>query len=288
MADKPNLPRRLSRGARTLFGLYRIYGRLDLLWLSRDTGYCLLYMVSDTICAGASVGGVLLLCERLGGFGGMGKNELLFLLSYAVLVSGLCGMLFCGNNMGHISRIIGRGQLDHCMIQPVPLWMQLLAGGFLPFTGSSKLLCGAAMCVYSIRRLGIAVTPGWTVCFLLGALASAGIMMATVYLISCLAFLAPAAAEEISMTAFDLFETLKSYPLGSLPILWQAVLCSAVPVGLTAWLPSRALLRPDFPLPGLTILAAVFFLSLAAFTFQRGMLYYASHGSPRYSGFGHR
>ena len=156
MADKPTLLHRLSHSACTLLRLYRIYARLDLLWFLRDTGYCLLYMVSDAVCAGASVGGVLLLCERLGGFGGMGKNELLFLLSYAVLVSGLCGMLFCGNNMGHISRIIGRGQLDHCMVQPVPLWMQLLAGGFLPFTGSSKLLCGAVLCAYSIRRLGIA------------------------------------------------------------------------------------------------------------------------------------
>lgn len=288
MADKPTLLRRLLHSARTLLRLYQLYGKLDLLWFLRDTGYCLLYMVSDLICAGASVGGVLLVSERLGGFGGMGREELRFLLSYAVLVSGICGMFCCGNNMGHISRIIGRGQLDHCMIQPVPLWMQLLAGAFLPFTGSSKLLCGAVMCIYSVRQLEIVPTSGWISCFLLGALSSAAITMATVYLISCLAFLAPAAAEEISMTAFDLFETLKSYPLGSLPPLWQTVFCTVVPIGLAAWLPSRSLLRPDFPFPGFTILAAVLLLSLSAFTFQKGMLYYASHGSPRYSGFGHR
>ena len=32
--------------------------------------------------------------------------------------------------MGNISRVIGRGQLDHWMIQPVPVWIQMATCGF--------------------------------------------------------------------------------------------------------------------------------------------------------------
>lgn len=287
MADKKSLPRRFLSGARTLLRLYGTYARLDLLWLLRDTRYCLFYMLTDFICAGASVSGVMLLSARLGGFGGMDKNELLFLLSYAVMVDGIYAAFFAGNNFGNISRIIGRGQLDHCVIQPVPYWMQFLAGGCLPFSGSSKLLCGILLCAYSVQRLGRAVvTPGWIASLLCGLFASAAVMLAFVYLLSCLAFLAPVAAEEISSTVLNMFDMLKSYPLGSLPPFWQAVFCTAAPVGLAAWLPSRALLSPIFPFPAGTVLAAAIFIALASCIFRWGMRYYMTHGSPRYSGFG--
>lgn len=279
MADK-------RPGLHTLFSLYSTYGKMDLLWFLRDTRYCLLYLVTDVICAGASVGGVFLLSARFGGLGGMEEKELLFLLSYCVLIDGVYSLFFAGNNMGQISRIIGRGQLDHCIIQPVPLWMQLITGGFCPFSASSKLLCGAVLCFYSIRQLGLAAGPGWLLSFLLSVLASTGIVLACVYLLSSLAFLAPAAAEEIAMTALSLFDMLKAYPLGALPVFWQTVFCTAVPVGLAAWLPSRALLRLSFPL--WTVLAAALFITAASLVFRKGLRYYAAHGSPRYSGFGHR
>ena len=286
MADKKSLPRRLCSGAHTLIRLYGTYIRMDLLWLLRDTRYCLFYMLTDFICAGASVSGVMLLSARLGGFGGMGQEELLFMLSYAVMVDGVYAAFFAGNNFGNISRIIGRGQLDHCVIQPIPYWMQFLAGGCLPFSGSSKLLCGTMLCAYSVRRMGLAVTPGWIVSLLCGLFASAAVMLAYVYILSCLAFLAPVAAEEISSTALSMFDMLKCYPLGSLPPLWQAVFCTAAPVGLAAWLPSRALTIPVSFFPGAAVLAAAVFIALASCIFRRGMYHYMTHGSPRYSGFG--
>ena len=93
----------------TLLRLYSLYGKMDLMWFLRDTRYCLLYMISDLICSLSSICGIFLLSENFGGFGGMNQQEVLFMLSYAVVVQGLYMMFFLGNNTGMVSRIIGRG-----------------------------------------------------------------------------------------------------------------------------------------------------------------------------------
>ena len=89
---------------------------MDLLWFLRDTRYCLLQIVSDTICACCTIAGVFLLSEKFGGFGGMNQAEILFMMGFSTLVDGIYMMFFIGNNTAMISRIIGRGQLDHVMI----------------------------------------------------------------------------------------------------------------------------------------------------------------------------
>ena len=63
---------------------------------------------------------------------------MLFLLGYALLVRGVIDTFF-NYNVAFISRRIGRGQLDHMLVQPQPLWMALLTEGFAPFSGSGML-----------------------------------------------------------------------------------------------------------------------------------------------------
>ena len=126
---------------------------MDLLWFLRDTRYCLLQIFSDTVCAFCTIAGVFLLSEKFGGFGGMNQGEILFMMGFSTLVDGIYMMFFIGNNTSMISRIIGRGQLDHVMIQPVPLWAELLAQGFSPLSGSSMLVCGIGLTAYAVRRL---------------------------------------------------------------------------------------------------------------------------------------
>ena len=276
----------------TLMRLYGTYAKLDLLWFLRDTKYCLLYMVTDVICALAAMAGVLLLSVQFGGFGGMSRNEILFMLSYGIFVDGIFNLFFTGENMGNISRVIGRGQLDHWMIQPVPVWIQMATCGFCPFSGSSKLVCGIIMTVYSLHGLPVAVTPWWVFSFLAGTAASTAVILAFVYIVSCLAFVSPAAAEEIAPTAHSPFDMLKSYPLGGLSAFWKTCFCTVAPVGLAAWLPSLSLLEkaPGMfgPLPVLTIVMAAAYMAAASMLFKKGMNYYGKYGCPRYSGFGHR
>lgn len=277
--------------AAKLFRLYGLYGKMDLVWFLRDTKYCLIYMISDLICTLSSIAGIFLLSENFGGFGGMNRQEVLFMLSYATVVNGIYMMFFMGNNTAMVSRIIGRGQLDHSMIQPVPIWLQLLAQGFSPVSAHSTFVWGIGMVVYSVCHLPIAITPGWCVMLAVNAVSSCLIILSAMYLLSCLAFYAPAAAEEIAQSGLDLF-SINTYPLGTLGKRARNLFCLFIPIGLTAWLPSQSLLSYGYGrfLPELfaaPAMAAVLLL-LTIYFFQKGMKYYATNGSPRYSGFGHR
>ena len=276
---------------KTLFRLFKTYGKMDLMWFLRDTKYCLLQIVTDFVSTGAAMAGVFVLARRFGNIGGMTQDQLLFMLGYAMLGDGIFSLFFIGYNAGQISRTIGRGQLDHSMIQPVPLWMQLVTGGFSPVSGSGILLCGTGLTVYAVSLLGTAITFGWVLLLVLSLLASVAIFLACVFLISCIAFWAPVAAEESASLVHGMFGSLKRYPLGGMGIGWQAVFCSLVPVGLAGWFPSLWLMdggtpAPFFPL--LTFVVASILGFLAVGLFRKGMKHYATCGSPRYSGFGHR
>ncbi len=280
---------------KTLFRLLGVYTKMDLMWFLRDTRYCLLQIAADTISAAAAVSGVFLLSVQFGGIGGMNENEILFMLSYATMVDGVFMIFFAGSNTGSISRVIGRDQLDHAVIQPVPIWIQLITGGFSPVSGSSMLICGIALSIYSIQHLHLSVSTMWIAAYLFSVICSTVIIVSVTYIVSCLAFYAPAAAEEISEVARDLFTSLKSYPLGGTSWLWQTVFCTIIPVGLAAWFPSSILLSQmpngvfgGVRFPALTVAVAAALLIAATLLFKKGMNYYAKNGSPRYSGFGHR
>lgn len=284
---------------KTLLRLYKLYGMMDLLWFLRDTKYCLLYIFTDLITMVCSMAGIFLLSSRFGGFGGMSQGEILLMLGYAATADGIYQILFTGNNTGMISRIIGRGQLDHAMIQPVPLWMHLLAQGFTPVSANASLLCGIGITWYALSGLALTITPVWLLFFAINVTSSCLILLAVMYLLSCLAFYAPAAAEEIAQSGMDLF-LVKTYPLGGLSGKAKLVFCGFIPVGLGAWFPINGLIQLGKMVPSgeaisylhfsliLTPLMAVFLIIITAFFFQKGMNYYAAYGSPRYSGFGLR
>lgn len=276
--------------------LCRQYAKMDVLWFLRDTKYCLLQIFTDIICAGCTISGIFLLSEKFGGFGGMSRQEILFMLGFSTVVDGLYMFFFAGYNAGMISRIIGRGQLDHCMIQPVPLWAQLIAQGFSPVSGCSMLLCGAGLTVFALSRLSLSITPFWIGLFLIYAISSLTLVVSFIYILSSAAFYAPAAAEEIAMAGKDLFTSLKTYPLGTVNHGVRRLFLTVLPVGLAAWYPSAMLLAagkkelafaPLLPLLYQPAAALTLFL-MTIILFKKGLRHYAVNGSPRYSGFGHR
>lgn len=272
---------------KTLIRMFQIYGKMDLLWFLRDTKYCLMYIFSDMLSTLAVVVGVFLLAVKFDGIGGMTEKEIIFMLGYSVLVEGVFALFFISNNAGQISRTIGRGQMDHKMIQPLPVWIQLATEGFSPVSGNGVLLCGIGLVYYSISSSEINVSGIWIVLLLINLIASCTIMISTIYMLSCTAFYAPAAAEEIASVGIGMFESLKNYPLGGMNKSTQIFFCSLIPVGMIAWFPSRILLG-KFDIMIFMIMTATIFLVLAVLIFKKGMRYYAKYGSPRYSSFGHR
>jgi ABC-2 type transport system permease protein len=262
---------------------------MDAIFLMRDLKTFLWYALTDTFLSIAAVTSTLLLAASFNGIGAWTREQVLFMLGYATLAGGLQEVFF-GFNVKFISRRIGRGQLDHLLIQPQPLWMALLTEGFLPFSVGTVPLVGLGLMVWALASLPPLVSPAWLAALLVNLIASAAIGLAFSYLWSSLAFWAPVAAEEVSSSANRLMNRLTPFPLDGLGPAALVGMLTFVPAGFLAWYPSRALLGLD-PNPfalAVTPLAALALGALATLAFIRGLREYGRTGSQRYSAFGHR
>ena len=219
----------------------------------------------------------------------MNTDEVLFMMAYSTLVTGIFIMFGAGNNI-HISRIIGRGQLEHLFIQPLPIRVQLFTSGFAPFTGGSNFVAGLVMITIAINRLHMQISFLWILSLIGYLLVTMMIVVARAYLVSSMAFYSPVAAEEISTTAIEGTWLLSTFPLSGMPLFIQIPLITILPEGLMAWFPALCLLgKPPFYLSEYYPLVFALFLSLfAGYIFRKGMNYYVKKGSNRYVPYGFR
>jgi len=280
----------ILRKVRRFFQLWALYAKIDLAWLLRDSTFAILAISADVISNLSAVTGVFLLAWRFDGIGGMGRYEVLFMLGYGTLITGIYQTFCSMNNTGHISRRIGRGQLEHMFIQPVSLPLQLATEGFIPFSGSSNLISGTVIMAVATSSLGIAL-PWWWILSLIGnMLITVSIILGQSYLASSLAFYAPVQAEEISTFVIDSFGNISNFPLSGMPRQLQFTLLTIIPTGLLSWFPTLALLgRPPLGLPTWYPLAFVVGLWITAlYFFRKGLKYYVEKGINRYVRWGHR
>jgi ABC-2 type transport system permease protein len=263
---------------------------MDLLFIARGPRVALTYYVSDLVIGIAAATATFLLAARFDGIGSWSRAEILFLLGYALLVRMLIQVFF-NYNLTHISRRIGRGQLDHVLVQPQQLWMTLLTEGFAPVSGSGLLLPTLFLMVTASAQLGLTPTVGWWVLFVVDILASVAIVQSFEYMWGSIAFWAPRAAEEINSDTWNLLQTLIPFPLDGITGLALTSLLTIVPAGLIAWYPTRALLGVTdvtwieaAALPA----AAILFAALTTRIFTLGLRHYGRTGSSRYLDHGHR
>src|SRR5581483_6246099 len=163
-----------------LLRLWRLYAAMDLLFLARGPHAALTWYLADTLIGLAAATATFLLAERFNGIGAWTRPQVLFMLAYALLVRMVIGV-FCNYNLAHISRRIGRGQLDHMLIQPQPLWAALLTEGFGPFTGSGMLLPTALLFYAASGQLSLQLSPAWWVLFGVNLVASVVIVQSFEY-----------------------------------------------------------------------------------------------------------
>ena len=270
--------------------LWRLYATMDLLYLLRGPQVALMYYFSDLFIGVAAVTATFLLAERFDGIGTWSRPQVLFMLGYALLVRGVIGTWF-NYNLAFISRRIGRGQLDHILIQPQPLWMALVTEGFAPVTGSGMLIPAAYLLISASAELNIQPSPAWFALLSVSLTASIAVVLAFEYAWGSLAFWAPRAAEEINSRTWTLLTTLTPFPLDGLSTAVLTTLLTLLPAGLVAWYPSRALIGIDSPslTQALTLPAAAACLVAAAtWIFRRGLHHYGRTGSTRYLDYGHR
>ncbi len=272
-----------------IFQLWRVHAYLDLIWVMRDLRNVIIYYLSDVILNIARVTGTLLLAERFEGIGSWTKFQVTFMLGYGIAVGGIVYTFF-GYNVATISRRLGRGQLDHTLIQPQPIWICLLTEGFNPFSGSAILFSGFGLIVWAGVKLSFTVSLGWFAMSLLNLVASSAIMLSFSFLWGSLAFWAPRGAEEISSSTNRLMNQLSPFPLDGLAPSLLGGMLTVCPVGFVAWYPCRYLLGLDVRAWSgwVTPLAAIFFGAATVFFFLKGLKHYGQTGSQRYLRFGHR
>jgi ABC-2 type transport system permease protein len=279
----------MAASVRRVFQLWALYARLDLLYVLRGRQIALSFYVSDLILGMAAVTAMFLLAQRFDGIPPWSRDQMLFLLGYALLVRGAINVFF-SYNISFISRRIGRGQLDHVLVQPQPLWMVLVTEGFAPVSGAGMLVPGLLLIGWSVVQLQLPITLVWLALLVLSLLCSIVVVLAFSYAWGSLAFWAPRAAEELNSSTWQLLMQLDVFPLDPLPTLALTSLLTFVPAGLVAWYPARALLGIDAsPLGWLGLPAAALVLGgLCVFIFTRGLAHYGRTGSTRYLSYGHR
>ena len=292
MADKVIKADKNSSDKITLMRILKllaISAKVDMVWLLRDTKFAVMAMLGDVVNNVATVSGVFLIAVRFGGIGGLTTDEVLFMMAYSTLVTGIF-ILFGSSNNIHISRMIGRGQLEHLFIQPLPLNVQLLTNGFVPFTGGGNFIVGVILMVIAVSRLGLVITFGWVMALMGYLLATMVIIIARAYLVSSVTFYAPVAAEEITTTAIDETWLLGTFPLSGMPRFIQIPLLTILPEGLMAWFPSLILLGKLQPgwISFYPMLFALLIALTASYFFRKGLRYYVQKGSNRYVPFGFR
>lgn len=260
---------------------------MDALLVLMSKSQAAIWAVTDVIAYTADFSAVLLLAQRFGGIAGWSKAELVFLFGFSTTAAGLRQMLF-GYNVGAISRRIGRGQLDHSLVQPQPLALSLMTEGFNPVSGIYGVAPGAVLLIAGSIFTDIAVTPTFIAKLLICLVSSMATVLAASFAIGAAAFWAPRGAEEISMRAGSLL-ALTDFPLDPLPPALRGVLLTAIPAGFVAWFPASALLSRRSPSdwvfsPLVALVAALVAIAI----FRKGLRHYARTGSSRYTTFGHR
>ena len=275
--------------ARRALRLWLFFGRLDLLWMIRDLGSFGGYAFSESLKVLAAITTLLLLSERFGGVGPWTQAQVVFLLGFAVTANGVVDTLF-GYNVAYISRRIGRGQLDHLLVQPQSIGLTLLTEGFSPAAGLPVLATGLVLLLWGAGASAAPVSAAWLALLVVNVAAACLVILAFAYVVGSLAFWAPRAAEEINSSSWSLITQLRAFPLDGAPAALLGGLLSVVPAGFAAWYPSRALLGLDPWPPSLVVtpLAAVVFVLAALWIFRTGMAHYRRTGSQRYLSYGHR
>ena len=266
---------------------WRVQAYMDLMWMTRDFKLCAINIVSDVLLNLCGVAAVFLLAERFDGIGSWTQPQIIFMLGYAALLRGILDVGFSYNVL-HISRRIGRGQFDHVLIQPQPMWMILLTEGFMPFSGGLSLITGLGITSWAVTQVTLPAIDGWWLWLLFNLGGSCAIVLAFSFLWSTLAFWSPVGAEEVSSQVVRLVFQLKTFPLDGLGPVFQCALLTVLPVGFAAWFPSQVLLGlRDDPLYMTPLVAAGFGL-VASLAFYRGLKRYEQTGSQRYVGWAHR
>src|SRR5579859_1271318 len=131
--------------------LFAAGARMNAIRILRTREQALVGTFTDFVWHSGALLAPVLVAARFGHVGPWPVAAVVFMLAYGAAVSSLMDAL--GDAPWRMSYYIGRGRLDHLLVQPQPLWRTLLTDGFTPFDFWPVLTLGVALMAVSVQRL---------------------------------------------------------------------------------------------------------------------------------------
>ncbi len=246
----------------------------------------LVWMIGELVLAISSIVPSLAMAFALGHIGEWTQGDLVFLVGFVLTARGLAQVIG-GGNILMISRKIGRGQLDHNLLQPLPLWKSLIVEGFGSLDLIVSQLLGVGCLCWGLTYVAQG-SAAWWLALLANILSAAVLIICTQYLWGTLAFYAPQSAEEINTITDSAIGQLSILPLTDMMPFAKLVLSSVLPAGMIGAVPVFQLLHAHGWALYATPLFAFIFAAITLLTFRQGLVHYGKYSISRYSSFGHR
>jgi ABC-2 type transport system permease protein len=205
--------------------------------------------------------------DRFKAVRGWGLSDM-FLIYGLVAVSYGVGLYLFGNTL-QLSDVIAKGQLDYYLSLPRPVLLHVLA--------SRSQTSGIGDALYGLLSFFFAgqVTLDAFLRYGLGIFCSTVIFLSFLVLVQSLAFWL-GNAQMLGMQATNALVTFSIYPTGLFDTSSRFVLFTIIPAMLVGAVPAELVRAFSWDRMGLLVLGSVVFLSLAVWTFYRGLRRYES------------
>jgi len=222
--------------------------------------------------------GIVVLFGQIDTVQGWNLASTLALLGVYLTVSAL-RQLFIGPSLDALSGMDGEiwtGAFDFTVLRPVDTQFMASFRKWRWFA-SIDLLLGLGVLVTAVVQLGVTLSLGQVLAFLLTLFSGMLILYAILLVFAALIFWSPGV---LFTWVFDGIFQLGRYPLGMYPGWLKLILTWVVPVGVITTIPAQALLG-SLTLPGLltSLGLALILVTAASILFRVGLKRYASASS---------
>lgn len=165
------------------------------------------------------------------------NREVLLLAAMRLTSHGLFTLVL--GQVVYVGHFVQEGLIDAFLVRPVSVFGQVLTARFNA-NAFGDLLVGGSLLAVAIGVFDRPWTPGRVVLLVVGIIGGCLLQAAFMTVFSALSLRNPA-AELWSFHFLLTLETVGNYPLNILPVVFQALLTTVLPIAFIAYLPAAAI-----------------------------------------------
>lgn len=265
-----------------MWGWLRLYGVLFGFSVKARAAYGWSFFLAiffQTLVYLGELAAVVLIVNRVGGIGGWGVYQIMFLFGLATLSAGFYRLF--GSELHLFEKYLVNGEFDQILTRPVPSLIGVVSRS-VDLEQGGAFLQGALVLGFAATHLGKAVTGSWTFIpeTLAGVLSGGAIWMGVVMATAAIGFWTTQIDDLLPVLLYGP-EAASSYPLSIYPKGIQAIFYSVLPIAFGSFVPAVVILKKGLP-PTALLLAvgvAAIFLFVATRIWEMGVRRYTSTGT---------